>query len=153
LNDPALAAGVAEVDTEGAKMFVFLNTIDHKAAATKAANDIAFVKRTLEYPLQRSEYLLHQACACVRCGNDRAGQRPPGSARIGPGGGVRFELASYVNFALGYAWNVNRQVNEDKGAFFFIGARDLFQPDKRFCTHKAYGGLVIANLFQRALDR
>jgi hypothetical protein len=37
------------------------------------------------------------------------------------------ELASYVNFTAGYAWNVNRQPGEGKGALFFsLGVKDLF---------------------------
>jgi hypothetical protein len=47
--------------------------------------------------------------------------------RYGPGGGVRLELASIVNFTAGYARNVNARPGEGSGAIFFsIGVRDLF---------------------------
>jgi hypothetical protein len=127
LKDPAVTTGAADVDAEGAKMFGFFSSIDQKTAAAKAANDIAFVKRTLNTLFKDlnifsiGPVLVFDAAKLGPAGG------PLGGTRIGPGAGIRLELASYVNFTVGYAWNVNRQVNEDRGAFFFsIGTRDLF---------------------------
>jgi hypothetical protein len=47
--------------------------------------------------------------------------------RYGPGGGIRFELATVAHFTVGYAWNVRRGPDEGRGnVFFSIGIRDLF---------------------------
>lgn len=123
LNDPAVTAGASDVDAEGTKMFGLFNAIDQKAAAAKAARDIEFVQRTLN-TLFKDLNIFSVSPVFVF---DAATIGPLGGTRIGPGGGIRLELASYVNFTLGYAWNVNRQVNEGSGAVFFsIGTRDLF---------------------------
>jgi hypothetical protein len=127
LNDPTVAAGAADVDAEGAKMFGFFNAIDQKTAAAKAANDIAFVKRTLNTLFKDLNIFSISPVFVFDAAMIGPASGPLGGTRIGPGGGIRLELASYVNFTLGYAWNVNQQVNEDKGAVFFsIGTRDLF---------------------------
>jgi len=50
-----------------------------------------------------------------------------GGTRYGPGGGLRFEIATIAHFTAGYAWNTKRLPGEAKGSFFFaIGLRDLF---------------------------
>jgi hypothetical protein len=127
LKDAAVAAGAADVDAEGAKMFGFFNAIDQKGAAAKAANDIAFVKRTLNTVFKDLNIFSISPVFVFDAATIGPASGPLGGTRIGPGGGVRLELASYVNFTLGYAWNVDHKVNEDKGAVFFsIGTRDLF---------------------------
>jgi hypothetical protein len=127
LNDPMVAAGAADVDAESVKMFGFFNAIDQKTAAAKAANDIAFVKRTLNTLFKDLNIFSISPVFVFDAATIGPVSSPLGGMRIGPGGGIRLELASYVNITLGYAWNVNRQVKEDRGAVFFsIGIRDLF---------------------------
>ncbi|MGA3240664.1 MAG: hypothetical protein ABSG03_30705 [Bryobacteraceae bacterium] len=102
------------------------NAIDRKAAARKAANDIAFVKRTLNTIFKDLNILSAGPSSRLRRGLDWAGKSALGRNRIGPGGGIRLELASYVNFKLGYAWHVNRQRRRQRRPVLSIGVRDLF---------------------------
>jgi len=127
LDDPGVRSAVADVDASRNVMLQAFNAINQKAAKKKSAGDIAFVNRTLN--------TLFKDCDIYSIGPvgvfDAASIGPQkgtlGGSRIGPGGGVRVELASSATFTLGYAWNVNRQPGEGEGALFFaIGVRDLF---------------------------
>jgi hypothetical protein len=127
LNDAGIRAAAAAVDASGAAMMKDFNAIDQQAAARKAANDIAFVKRTLNTLFKDLNIFSVGPVAVFDAASIGPARGALGGSRIGPGGGIRLELASYVNFTLGYAWNVNRQPGEGKGALFFsIGVRDLF---------------------------
>jgi hypothetical protein len=127
LDDPAVRTAVTAVDATRSAMLDQFNAIDQKLAAKKSAGDIAFTRRTIN--------TLFKDCNIYSIGPmgvfDAASIGPQkgslGGSRIGPGGGVRVELASSATFTLGYAWNVNRQPGEGDGAMFFaIGIRDLF---------------------------
>jgi hypothetical protein len=127
LNDSGIRAAAAAVDAAGAAILSDFNAIDQKAAAQKAANDIAFVKRTLNTLFKDLNIFSVGPVAVFDAASIGPARGGLGGNRIGPGGGIRLELASYVNFTLGYAWNVDRQPGEGKGALFFsIGVRDLF---------------------------
>ena len=127
LDDPGVRSAVAAVDASREAMADEFNAINQKAASKKSAGDIAFARRTLD--------TLFKECNIYSIGPigvfDAASIGPQkgslGGSRIGPGGGVRVELASSATFTLGYAWNVNRMPGEGDGALFFaIGVRDLF---------------------------
>jgi hypothetical protein len=127
LDDPGVRSAVAAVDASREAMQEEFNAINQKAASKKSAGDIAFARRTLN--------TLFKDCNIYSIGPigvfDAASIGPQkgslGGSRIGPGGGVRVELASSATFTLGYAWNVNRVPGEGEGALFFaIGVRDLF---------------------------
>lgn len=127
LDDPGVRSAAADVDASRNAMLQAFNAINQKAAKKKSAGDIAFVDRTLN--------TLFKECNIYSIGPlgvfDAASIGPQkgslGGSRIGPGGGVRVELASSATFTLGYAWNVNRRPGEGDGALFFaIGIRDLF---------------------------
>lgn len=127
LGDPGITSAAAAVDAARADMLKDFSAISQKLAAQKAANDIVFVKRTLN-TLFKDLNIFSVSPVVVF---DRASIGPEngtlGGTRIGPGGGVRFELVSSADFTLGYAWNVNHHAGEGKGALFFsIDVRDLF---------------------------
>jgi hypothetical protein len=127
LGDPGITAAADAIEEARAAMLKDFSAIDQNLAAQKAANDIVFVKRTLN-TLFKDLNIFSVSPVVVF---DRASIGPAkgtlGGTRIGPGGGVRFEVVSYVNFTLGYAWNVNRHAGECKGALFFsIDVRELF---------------------------
>jgi hypothetical protein len=101
--------------------------INQKTARTKAISDMAFVRRTL-YTLFHEANLISAGPVAIfdlaRIGPTRPGLT---GTRFGPGGGVRLELASSVNFTAGYARNLSPRPGEGSGAIFFsIGMRDLF---------------------------
>ena len=94
------------------------------AAAAKAANETRFVRRTINTLVNDMNVFSVGPVAVL----DVAHIGPGGNGlRFGPGGGIRVAIASFVTFTTGYAWNVNRQAGEGRGAVFFeIGVRDLF---------------------------
>jgi len=127
LNDPGIQSAAAAVDAARTSLMTEFNAIDQKSAAQKAASDIAFVDRTLNTLFKDLNIFSVSPVAVFDTAWIGPAKGALGGNRIGPGGGIRLELASYVNFTLGYAWNVNRQPGEGKGALFFsIGIRDLF---------------------------
>jgi hypothetical protein len=127
VNDPTVGSTAAAVASHRQEILDDFDAIDQKKAAQKAADDIAFVNRTLNTIFKDLNLYSVGPIAVL----DRAQIGPTNGAlrqsRIGPGGGVRFELVSSVNFTLGYAWNVDYRPGEGKGALFFaINMRDLF---------------------------
>jgi hypothetical protein len=127
LGDPGIKTAAAAFDVERTVILNDFNRIDQKAAAQKAANDIAFVNRTLNTLFKDLNIFSVSPVAVFDTAWIGPAKGALGGNRIGPGGGIRLELASYVNFTFGYAWNVNRQPGEGKGALFFsMGVRDLF---------------------------
>ena len=123
LHDPAVASAALAVESAGAAMLEHFNAIDQKLARRKASADIAFVRRTLSTLFHDLDIFSASPVAVF----DAAWVEAAGHNRIGPGAGVRLELASTVNFTLGYAWNIHPQFTEGRGAVFFsINVRDLF---------------------------
>jgi len=97
------------------------------AAKIKATADTAFVRRTIRTLM--NDMNVFSISPVVVFDVARIGPASSGMGmRYGPGGGVRLSVASYVNFTVGYAWNVGRRPGEGPGALFVtIGIRDLFQ--------------------------
>lgn len=127
LNDPGIATATAAVDAARMSMLNDFNAIDQKLAAQKAANDIAFVNRTLNTLFKDLNIFSVSPVAVFDMASIGPAKSGLGGTRIGPGGGVRLGLVSYVNFTVGYAWNANRRPGEGPGAVFFsIDVRDLF---------------------------
>lgn len=127
INDPAVGTASDRVATLRASMVGEFNKIDQNAAGKKAASDMAFTRRTLNTLFNDVNiYSISPVFVfdVARLG-PTSGQL--GGVRYGPGGGIRFELATVAHFTLGYAWNVRRGPDEGRGnVFFSIGIRDLF---------------------------
>lgn len=125
LNDPAIQKAGDEIDSI-AKQIDEKKKVVLDAAESKAKNDTAFVRRIIKTLVTGMNIVSIAPVAVAdwaRIGPVRSGV---GGSRFGPGGGVRLELASYVNFTLGYAFNIGHQPGEGTGALFFsIGVRDL----------------------------
>jgi hypothetical protein len=127
LNDPDIRAAAAAVDAARTSILSDFNAIDQKLAAQKASNDIAFVNRTLNTLFKDINIFSVSPVAVFDFASIGPSKGSLGGNRFGPGGGIRLELVSYVNFTLGYAWNVHQQPGEGSGALFFsINVRDLF---------------------------
>lgn len=127
LNDPDIASAAAAVDATRSAMWADFSAIDQALAAEKAASDTAFVKRTLNTLFKDLNIFSISPVAVFDTAWIGPSKGTLGGNRIGPGGGIRFELASYVNFTLGYARNVFNRPGEGTGALFFsMGVRDLF---------------------------
>jgi hypothetical protein len=127
LKDPQIDAAVKAVANKRTSIIASFDQIDQKGAARKAANDTAFVSKTLSTLFR--DINIYSIGPVVVMDIARIGPSNPssGGERFGPGGGVRLELASYVNFTAGYAVNIGRRSGEDRGAIFFsIGIRELF---------------------------
>jgi hypothetical protein len=121
IKDPAVVSATSAFDAVRTAMLKDFQAVDQKAAAQKATADLAFARRTLNTLFNDLNIFSVSPVAVFDTAWTGSGNR------IGPGGGVRFELASTVNFTLGYAFNVNGRPGEGKGALFFaIGIRDLF---------------------------
>lgn len=127
INDAAIAAASDRVATLRTAMAAEFNKIDQNAAAKKAAADMAFTRRTLNTLFNDVNiYSISPVFVfdVARIGPAGGGL---GGVRYGPGGGIRFELATVAHFTVGYAWNVRRGPDEGRGnVFFSIGIRDLF---------------------------
>jgi hypothetical protein len=109
------------------KLQAEFSQINQKTARTKAISDMAFVRRTLDTLFHEANLISVGPVAIFDVA--RIGPTGPGfgGTRFGPGGGVRLELASSVNFTAGYARNLSPRPGEGAGAIFFsIGMRDLF---------------------------
>jgi hypothetical protein len=127
LKDPGITAAATEISDAQTGLVKDFSAIDQAAAKQKASNDIAFVNRTIKTLLREFNVYSIAPVAIFDAASIGPAKGKFGGTRIGPGGGIRLEIASYVNFTLGYAWNVNRQPGEGQGALFFnIGVRDLF---------------------------
>ena len=105
-----------------------LQRIDIPAAQKKAAADLSLARKTLKTLF--TEINIVSLAPVVILDTAHIGPAPPqyGGTRIGPGGGLRLEVASSVDFTLGYAANIFRQPGEDHGAIFFsMRFRNLFR--------------------------
>ena len=127
INDNNVATASGRVGTLRSSMVAEFAKIDQNAAGKKAASDMAFTRRTLntlfnDVNIYSISPVFVFDVARIGPATDRIG-----GVRYGPGGGIRFELASVAHFTLGYAWNVRRGPDEGRGnVFFSIGIRDLF---------------------------
>jgi hypothetical protein len=126
LNDQAIADATAALDSIG-KQVAAKSAALQPAAQKKATEAISFSSRTIRTVLDDLNAVSIAPVGVI----DWAEIGPSGNgirgSRLGPGGGVRVELASSVNFTLGYAFDIDRQLSEGRGALFFsIGIRDLF---------------------------
>jgi hypothetical protein len=127
LNDSQVRTAAAAVDSARTIMLTDFNGIDQKVAAKKADNDIAFVNRTLNTLFKDLNLYSVSPVAVFDAASIGPSKGALGGNRIGPGGGIRLELASSMDFTIGYAWNVYHQPGEGNGALFFsINVRDLF---------------------------
>ena len=127
IGDPAIGAAASAVAGARAGLLADFQAIDQKLAARKAANDMAFVRRTLNTLFRDVNLFSVSPVAVFDSAWIGPAKGPLGGNRIGPGGGIRLAIASAVNFTLGYACNVERRPGEGAGALFFsIGVRDLF---------------------------
>jgi hypothetical protein len=127
LNDPAIKTATGAINSARTALLDDFNAIDQASAAEKATNDIAFVKRTLNTLFKDLNIFSVSPVLVFDAASIGPAMGAFGGNRIGPGGGIRLGLASSVNFTLGYAWNVNGQPSEGKGALFFsVGVRELF---------------------------
>jgi hypothetical protein len=129
LRDPALTAATSDVDKLRRNMRTEFQKIDQTKAEASATADMAFTRRTLKTLL--NEVNIHSigpvfVFDVATIGPEKDGV---GGIRYGPGGGIRFEIATIAHFTVGYAWNVkrNRGAGEGTGNIFFsIAVRDLF---------------------------
>jgi hypothetical protein len=127
LNDPGIGTAATAVENVGAAILADFNSIDQKSAQQKATADIAFVSRTLKTLFNDLNIFSISPVAILDVASIGPTSNTFGGTRIGPGGGIRFELASSVNFTLGYARNLNHHPGEGTGALFFsINTRDIF---------------------------
>ena len=127
INDNGIAAASGRVATLRSSMVAEFGKIDQNAAGKKAASDMAFTRRTLNTLF--NDVNIYSISPVFVFDVARIGPATDtiGGVRYGPGGGIRFELASVAHFTLGYAWNVRRGPDEGRGnVFFSIGIRDLF---------------------------
>ena len=127
LNNPAIAADLDSVATQRLALIGDANQIDDAAAQKKADQDLSLVQRTVHTLFNDINTFSVRPALILDVAHLTPATAKLGGWRTGPGGGVRLELASYVNFTLGYAVNYDRKPGEDHGAFFFsMGFRDLF---------------------------
>jgi hypothetical protein len=127
LNDPGIRSAAAAVEASRTAILDEYNAIDQRAATKNAAADIAFVNRTLNTLFKDFNIFSIGPLGVFDAASIGPSKGSLGGSRIGPGGGLRVELASSATFTVGYAWNVNHMPGEGDGALFFsIGVRDLF---------------------------
>lgn len=127
IADPAISSAAARVTTLRIGMLAEFNQIDQTAASKKATDDMKFTRRTLNTLFNDVNIYSISPVFVLDVARIGPASGGLGGTRYGPGGGVRFELASVAHFTLGYAWNVNRGPGEGRGnVFFTIGVRDLF---------------------------
>jgi hypothetical protein len=124
---PPKALNLTAMIAEQSVIEADFRAINNKAAKAKADADMLIVHRTLD-TLFKEVNLISLSPVFVF---DIAKIGPTGSlidgTRYGPGGGLRLELASAVNFTVGYARNVNSGPGEGRGAIFLtMSVRDLF---------------------------
>lgn len=101
--------------------------ISQPNAQAKAIGDMAFVRRTLRTLFHDANLVSIGPVAVFDLARISPSGPGVGGTRYGPGGGVRLELASSINFTAGYARNLSARPGEGSGAVFFsMGFRDLF---------------------------
>jgi hypothetical protein len=124
---PGAGINVGPVSSAQNDLETSFSHVNQTAAQDKAKSDMVFVRRTLNTLFHDADLFSLGPVAIVDVAE--IGPTGPGVSgmRYGPGGGVRLELASTVDFTVGYARNVSPGPGEGSGAVFFsIGMRDLF---------------------------
>lgn len=122
-------ASVRKLDPLAANLRNQLDAIDNDASA-KASQFMAYVKRLMFSVLSKVNVVSISPVAVfdvARIG-PVATQGTYSGTRYGAGPGIRFTLASTVNFTAAYAWNANRHAGEAPGAFHFaLTTRNIFR--------------------------
>ncbi len=128
IADPNLSSAAASFEQSRVFITDQFKAIDQDLAARKASADMKFTRRTLSTLFKEVNiFALSPVFVFDVAKIDPAGPGRLGGVRYGPGGGIRFELASVAHFTFGYARNIREGPGEGKGNFFFtIGVRDLF---------------------------
>ena len=127
LKSPEVAASIASLDSEFQSVQADFQQIDQGLANRKATQDMAFVHRTLDTLIKEVNIYSISPVVVFDVAHIGPATSGLGGTRYGPGGGIRFGLASTVNFTLGYAWNPQHRPGEGPGAIFFsLETRDLF---------------------------
>jgi len=128
LHDPAISTTAAQISFTSHAIEMAMATME-KTATSKAESIMAYPKRVLQQLLDEANIAAVSpllAFDVAHIGPTSTG--PFVGTHYGLGGGVRFTLASTVNFNAGYSWNVNRRPGEGAGAFFFsLTTRNLFR--------------------------
>jgi len=125
--DSGITASGKRLDSVRQAMESDFAGIDQTLAKNKAAADILFIRRTLHTLFNALNIYSISPVAVFDVAYIGPKSNNLGGTRLGPGGGVRFQLASSINFTTGYAWNVNSRPGEGHGAVFFaMAVRDLF---------------------------
>lgn len=124
---PEAGIDVASIRTAQNDIETSFSQINQARAQDKAKSDMLFVRRTLNTLFRDTDLFSVGPVAIVDIAQLGPTALGVSGTRYGPGGGVRLELASTVNFTVGYARNVSPGPGEGSGAIFFaIGMRDLF---------------------------
>jgi hypothetical protein len=127
INDSGVGDSAAIVDEIRKQMEERYSQIDQEEARKKAAADMVFIRRTLQTLFNDLNIYSISPVAVMDVAYIGPSTNKLGGTRFGPGAGIRFELASSINFTVGYAWNVNSRPGEGHGAVFFgLAIRDLF---------------------------
>jgi hypothetical protein len=127
-GDAAIAASSASLDSLHKNMESEFSQIDQGKASAQAEQTMAFPRRTLNTIF--NEVNIYSVSPVFVFDVAKIGPEQAGVAgvRLGPGAGLRLELASTAHFTIGYAWNVRQGPGEGSGTVFFsIGVRDIFQ--------------------------
>jgi hypothetical protein len=128
LNNPTLTTDLTTIASQRVALLTNLQKIDVATAQKKAVADLALAHKTLNTLFTEVNTVSLAPIAVLDVAHIGPSQSQAGGTRIGPGGGFRVELASYVDFTFGYAANLFRKVGEDHGAIFFsMSFRDLFR--------------------------
>jgi hypothetical protein len=128
LGTPAgLAQKLAIVEEIHSKMETEFGAIDQVRAAAEAKAIMNPSRRMLDTLFKDINILAISPVFVFDIAKLSPRSNTFGGTRYGPGGGLRFEIATIAHFTAGYARNSKRQPGEAKGSFFFsIGLRDLF---------------------------
>jgi hypothetical protein len=125
LNNSTLTTDLANQRTT---LLTNLQKIDVPTAQKKAAADLSLARKTIKTLFTEINIVSLAPVAVLDIARIGPAQPQSGGTRVGPGGGIRLELASSVDFTLGCAANIFRQPGEDHGAIFFsMRFRDLFR--------------------------
>jgi len=127
LKSPEITASLGTLDSEFQRVQTDFLGIDQQQASCRATQEMAFVHRTLNTLIKEVNMFSISPVVVFDVAHIGPAKNGLGGTRYGPGGGIRFALASTVNFTLGYAWNPQHQPGEGPGAMFFsLQTRDLF---------------------------
>lgn len=127
LGDSAITTASTELDNLRSKLVSEFGEIDQQKAASRAKDDLAFTRRTLNTLFKEVNIYSVSPVFVFDVAKISPQGAELGGLRYGPGAGIRLELATLAHFTVGYAWNINQRPGEGRGnVFFSIGMRDLF---------------------------